>query len=210
MSEISSSPKQYRVGVVGCTGAVGIEVIQCLSKCQFPVQSLHLYASRKSAGKMMSTLGYGDIIIEEFDVEKCRSHCDVLFLAVSGEFALQYAPVLVANGGPFVIDNSSAFRYDPDIPLIVPEINASVLSSSKSRLIANPNCTTAIAAVALFPLHQVFTIKTLIVSTYQAASGAGAEVSVIICYMTLISMFESLVYIHVGHARTPQWHKGIH
>lgn len=97
-----------------------------------------------------------------------------MFLAVSGEFALEEAPKIVAEDGPFVIDNSSAFRYMNDIPLIVPEINGSQLSR-QSKLIANPNCTTAIAAVALWPLHKKYKIKKMVVSTYQAASGAGSE-----------------------------------
>jgi aspartate-semialdehyde dehydrogenase len=92
---------------------------------------------------------------------------------VLGDFALQYAKAISDGDGPVVIDNSSAFRYMDDIPLVVPEINAHVLPGAK--LIANPNCTTAIAAVALWPLHQRFVIKKLIMSTYQAASGAGAE-----------------------------------
>lgn len=175
MSTYDESSKKYRVGIVGATGAVGIEVIACLFKRNFPLQSLHLFASSKSAGKVIPTC-YGDIIIEEFQVNTCRSSCDVVFLAVSGEFALENAPKLAADNGPFVIDNSSAFRYMDHIPLIVPEINGHVLVSSNSRLVANPNCTTAIAAVVLHPLHLAYTIKTLIVSTYQAASGAGAEV----------------------------------
>jgi aspartate-semialdehyde dehydrogenase len=109
--------------------------------------------------------------VEEFSVEATKS-CDFVFLAVSGEFALEHAEN-ITKAGPIVVDNSSAFRYMDHIPLVVPEINASAIGSSK--LIANPNCTTAIAAVALWPLHQKFGIKKLIMSTYQAASGAGAE-----------------------------------
>jgi aspartate-semialdehyde dehydrogenase len=114
----------------------------------------------------------GSIVVEEFSVARSRE-CDIVFLAVSGDFALEHARAISEGDGPIVIDNSSAFRYMPEIPLVVPEINSHVLKGAK--LIANPNCTTAIAAVVLWPLHQQFGIKKLIMSTYQAASGAGAE-----------------------------------
>ena len=173
MSAFSSDANAVVVGIVGCTGAVGIEIITVLQKLSFPVSRLHLFASARSAGKSITT-GYGDLIVEEFSVVSARK-CQYLFLAVSGEFALEYAEAICEGDGPIVIDNSSAFRYMPHIPLVVPEINAHVIGDSK--LIANPNCTTAIAAVALWPIHLQFGIKKLIVSTYQAASGAGAEVS---------------------------------
>lgn len=163
--------KSYKVGVVGATGAVGIEVVACMFKKSFPVSTLHLYASARSAGKVLTT-EYGDITIEEYKLETART-CDFVFLAVSGDFALENATKLVEGDGPVVIDNSSAFRYMPNIPLVVPEINPEKLVGQK--LIANPNCTTAIAAVALWPLHQKYTIKRLIMSTYQASSGAGQE-----------------------------------
>lgn len=165
------SKKVFTVGIVGATGAVGIEVISVLYKRNFPIETLVLYASAKSAGKITQT-PYGQIAIEEFSVDSARK-CQFVFLAVSGEFALQYAKLLTEGDGPIVIDNSSAFRYMDDIPLVVPEVNADAIGQSK--LIANPNCTTAIAAVVLWPLHKRFKIKKLIVSSYQAASGAGAE-----------------------------------
>lgn len=173
MSKFCEGSNGVVVGVVGCTGAVGIEIISCLEKLSFPVSKLHLYASARSAGKVIES-GFGPLIVEEFLVEAARQ-CDFLFLAVSGEFSLQYAQLICEGNGPIVIDNSSAFRYLPEIPLIVPEINAHAIGNAK--LIANPNCTTAIAAVALWPIHVNFNIKKLIISTYQAASGAGAEVS---------------------------------
>ena len=166
------NPSGFKVGVIGATGAVGAEMVRCLAYCEFPVSSLALYASARSAGKVLET-EYGSITIEEFSVEAART-CQFVFLAVSGDFAKEHAKAIGANGGPYVIDNSSAFRYDADIPLVVPEINAHVLTKD-SKLVANPNCTTAVAAVALYPLHKEFTIKKLIMSTYQAASGAGAE-----------------------------------
>ena len=107
-----------------------------------------------------------------FSVEAARS-CDVVFLAVSGTFATEHAKNIAASpGGAIVIDNSSAFRYDDDIPLIVPEIN--MKAAENKTLIANPNCTTAIAAVVLWPLHQQYGLKKVMISTYQSSSGAGA------------------------------------
>jgi len=161
-----------KVGIVGVTGAVGQEIISVLHKRGFEVSELKLFASARSSGKPMDT-PFGSLMIEEFELEAARS-CDVLFLAVSGDFALEWVPKLTAEGGPLVIDNSSAFRYDDSVPLCVPEINADVARKSKKRLVANPNCTTAIALMALAPLHKLFGIKRCIMSTYQAASGAGA------------------------------------
>mmetsp|Transcript_3799 Transcript_3799/g.6286 ORF Transcript_3799/g.6286 Transcript_3799/m.6286 type:complete len:344 (+) Transcript_3799:49-1080(+) len=161
----------YEVGIVGATGAVGIEIVKCLFKKSFPLSKLHLYASARSAGKKVET-EYGDIVVEEYKLEEARK-CKLVFLAVSGDFALANGRELTAGDGPVVIDNSSAFRYMPEIPLVVPEINSHRLKDGK--LIANPNCTTAVAAVVLWPLHQEFGIKKLIMSTYQASSGAGAE-----------------------------------
>jgi len=163
--------KPLKVGVVGVTGAVGKEIIDVLGNRKFPVSELKLFASKRSAGKPMET-PFGEKMIEEFTLEEARS-CDVVFLAVSGDFALEWVPKLSEDGGPLVIDNSSAFRYDDEVPLVVPEINADVARKSKKRVVANPNCTTAIALMALAPLHNEFGIKRCIMSTYQAASGAG-------------------------------------
>lgn len=161
----------YEVGIIGATGAVGIEIVKCLHKKHFKLSKLHLFASSKSAGKTVSS-DYGDIIVEEFSVAAARK-CDLIFLAVSGDFAMKYAKEICAGDGPIVIDNSSAFRYDEDVPLVIPEVNSETITNAK--LIANPNCTTAVAAVALWPLHQQFKLKRLLMATYQAASGAGAE-----------------------------------
>jgi hypothetical protein len=109
--------KAYQIGIVGATGAVGIELIRCLYERKFPVAQLRLFASEKSKGKTIFS-DYGDLPIEEFSIEECRS-CHIVFLAVSGEFALQFASKITMDNGPFVIDNSSAFRYTPDIPLVV-------------------------------------------------------------------------------------------
>lgn len=156
--------------MVGATGAVGKEIVGCLEKSSVDVGKLRIFGSSRSAGSTRDT-GFGDITVELFDVDKARE-CDVVFLAVSGDFALEHAEKIAeGDDGAVVIDNSSAFRYNPKVPLVVPEINAETTKSSK--LIANPNCTTAIALMALWPLHKLFKLKKVIVSTYQAASGAG-------------------------------------
>jgi aspartate-semialdehyde dehydrogenase len=159
-----------RVGVIGATGAVGKELVEVLGKRRFPVTKLRLFASGRSAGTRVTT-PFGEITIEEFSVAKAKE-LDLALLAVSGDFAKQHAPALVA-AGVTVVDNSSAFRLDDNVPLVVPEVNAAAVGNA--RLIANPNCTTAILVVALQPLHAAFGIKRVIVSTYQATSGAGAE-----------------------------------
>jgi aspartate-semialdehyde dehydrogenase len=158
------------VAIVGATGAVGREMVSVLHRRSFPVGELRLFASARSAGRIVET-PYGNITLEEFSLERVKD-CDIVLLAVSGDFAKEHGP-RIAEAGPLVIDNSSAFRYQPDVPLIVPEINADALG--RSRLVANPNCTTAILVLALGPLHKAFGLKRVIVSTYQATSGAGAE-----------------------------------
>ncbi|CAM9206589.1 unnamed protein product [Ectocarpus sp. 6 AP-2014] len=164
------SPTGKKVGIVGATGAVGEEIVGCLEKRGFAVSELKLFASAKSAGKVKET-PMGEVTIQEFSLESARD-CDFVFLAVGGDFAKEYAEKLTEGSGPIVIDNSSAWRMDPDVPLVVPEINLEACKGKK--LIANPNCTTAIAIMALYPLHKEFGVKKCIVSTYQAASGAGA------------------------------------
>lgn len=164
---VASGPK---VAVIGVTGAVGKEMVNVLHDRAFPLSELRLFASERSAGKTLET-SYGSKTIEAFSVDAV-AECDIALMAVSGDFAKEYAPQLAAKGVT-VIDNSSAFRYDADKPLVIPEINPQAVGDA--RIIANPNCTTAILAVALWPLHQAYGLKKVLVSTYQAASGAGAE-----------------------------------
>mmetsp|Transcript_14755 Transcript_14755/g.45053 ORF Transcript_14755/g.45053 Transcript_14755/m.45053 type:complete len:422 (+) Transcript_14755:35-1300(+) len=172
--EMMADASAKRVGVVGVTGAVGQEIIAVLQDRGFPISELKLFASARSAGKEVDTPNGTKYTIEEFTLEAARA-CDIVFLAVSGDFALEWAEKIAeGEDGAVVIDNSSAFRYNDDVPLVVPEINAEVARRSKSKLIANPNCTTAIALMALAPLHKEFGMKRVIMSTYQAASGAGA------------------------------------
>jgi len=133
-----------------------------------------LFASARSAGKVVAT-PYGDLTIEEFSEETVNERdFTFVFLAVSGSFSLTHAIPLTNNNKTYVIDNSSAYRYDDSVPLVVPEINLSAIKSS-NKLIANPNCTTAIAAMALYPIHVEYGIKTLIISSYQATSGGGEK-----------------------------------
>ncbi|RHY04489.1 hypothetical protein DYB30_001386 [Aphanomyces astaci] len=160
-----------QVGIIGATGAVGKEVLSVLFDRKFALTSVHLFASERSAGKTVET-PYGPLVVRLFSVDAARE-MDYVFLAVSGTFALEHAEAIAAPGGAIVIDNSSAFRMESHVPLVVPEINGNTIGDR--RLIANPNCTTAVAAVALWPLHCHFTIEKMIVSTYQAASGAGIE-----------------------------------
>jgi aspartate-semialdehyde dehydrogenase len=166
-----------RVAICGATGAVGIEVIKCLKALEFPMTELTLYASARSAGKEVE--GY---FVKEFNVEEATKH-DFVFLCVSGDFSKEYAHEII-KGGAVVIDNSSAFRYDENVPLVVPEINSDVIGDSK--LIANPNCTTAILAVALHPIYKEFGLKKVIVSTYQATSGAGQPAMEELKYQTQV------------------------
>ena len=157
------------VGVVGATGAVGSEVVKVLHDRKFPLREVQLFASERSADRKLDT-PYGPNVVKRFELATARS-CDIVFLCVSGDFARQYARPLAESS--LVIDTSSALRMLPDVPLVIPEINPETMRGH--RLIANPNCTMAVAAVALWPLHKAFGLKKAIVSSYQAASGAGAE-----------------------------------
>ena len=157
------------VGVVGATGAVGTELVKVLHDRKFPLSEVQLFASERSADRKLET-PFGTASVRRFELDAARK-CDIVFLCVSGVFARQYARPLAERS--LVIDCSSALRLLPDVPLVIPEINAE--AARGHRLIANPNCTMAVAAMALWPLHKAFRLKKVIVSSYQAASGAGAE-----------------------------------
>jgi len=159
----------YKVGIVGATGAVGQELISLLESRKFPLDELKLFASSRSAGKRMSALGES-VIIEEA-TESCFDGLDFAIFSASGTLSKALCPAAAA-AGVVAIDNSSAFRMDPSVPLVIPEINAAAAREHKG-IIANPNCTTAITLMATFPLHQRFGLKRLITSTYQAVSGSG-------------------------------------
>ena len=167
----------YRVAVAGATGAVGREMLRTLAERQFPADKIYALASSSSVGKEIS---YGDdetltvSALDKFDF----TQADIALFSAGGDLAKKFAPV-AGDAGCIVIDNSSAFRMEDDVPLIVPEVNPHTVSSClKSQggrnIIANPNCSTAQLVVALKPLHDRYVVKRVVVSTYQATSGAGA------------------------------------
>lgn len=160
-----------KVVIVGATGAVGEEMIRCLKELEFPVDQLRLVASERSAGKVLAT-PFGDITLEVASDEVFQDS-DIALFSAGGDISKEWKDRVLA-ADCLMIDNSSAFRYDDDVPLVVPEVNAEAAFKHKG-VIANPNCTTAIAAVVLYPLHKTFGLKKVIVSTYQATSGAGAK-----------------------------------
>jgi len=162
--------KQPHVAVVGATGAVGVEMIKTLEKRNFPVGKLTLLASARSAGKKLKFKGQ-DITITELAKDSFKG-VDIALFSAGGSISKEFAPIAAA-AGCVVVDNSSAFRQDDSVPLVVPEINAADVKLHKG-IIANPNCTTAITLMALYPLHQAFGVKRIFASSYQAVSGTGA------------------------------------
>jgi aspartate-semialdehyde dehydrogenase len=159
-----------RVAIVGATGAVGHELLKVLETSSLRVDELLLYASARSAGSTLTFRGE-DLVIRELVPGPIPA--DVILASAGGSISKEYAPAWVA-GGSVVIDNSSAFRLDDTVPLVIPEVNGEAALTHRG-IIANPNCTTAIAAVAVWPLHRTFGVRRMIVSTYQATSGAGAK-----------------------------------
>ena len=159
------------VGIVGATGAVGQELVRLLHERNFPMSSLRLFASARSAGKTVERFG------KKYTVEEAKpgafAEVDVAFFAAGGSVTRALAPDAIKDGC-LVIDKSSAFRMDPAVPLVIPEINPEALTTHKG-LIANPNCSTAVTLMGLYPLHKRFGLKRYIASTYQSVSGTGAE-----------------------------------
>ncbi len=164
------SKKQYNVAVVGATGAVGAVFLRCLRERHFPVGKLRLLASGRSRGKKIDFNGT-KVTVEEL-TESSFEGVDIAFFSAGGSISKEFGP-LAARAGAAVVDNSSAFRMDPSVPLVIPEINPEALAGHKG-IIANPNCSTIIAITPLWPIHKKNRIRRLIASTYQAASGAGA------------------------------------
>jgi aspartate-semialdehyde dehydrogenase len=158
------------VAIVGATGAVGIELLGCLERRNFPVSELRLFASARSAGKTLPFKGKPVPVQELTDAG--LTGVNVGLFSAGSSTSRRFAPIAVSKGG-VVIDNSSAFRMDPGVPLVVPEINSGALREHKG-IIANPNCAAIISITPLWPIHQANRIRRLIISTYQAASGAGA------------------------------------
>ena len=162
--------KLYNVGILGATGAVGREMMKVLEERNFPIDELRLLASARSAGKQLSFRGEG-ITIQEASEDAFKG-LDIVLGAAENDIAKRFAPAIKAAGAVFV-DNSSAFRLDDDVPLVVPEINPEDVQNHHG-IIANPNCTTIISLVAINGLRKASPIESIIASSYQAVSGAGA------------------------------------
>lgn len=162
--------KTYHVAVAGATGAVGAEFLRLLEERPFPLASLKLLASSRSAGKTLKFRGE-DVPVEELTADSFKG-VDIAFFSAGGGRSREFAPAAV-QAGAVVIDNSSAFRMDPEVPLVVPEVNGAATCEHRG-IIANPNCSTILLVMALAPLHHLSPVRRVVVSTYQAASGAGA------------------------------------
>ena len=162
---------KLHVAIVGATGAVGIELLKLLEKRKFPVGKLTLLASARSAGKTLPFAGES-LTVHELTEDSFKG-VDLALFSAGGSTSKKFAPIAAQNGA-VVVDNSSAFRMDSEVPLVIPEINGADIKKNRG-IIANPNCTTAIALMALFPLHQEFRVKRIIASSYQAVSGTGAK-----------------------------------
>ena len=166
-----NNKSSFTVGIVGATGAVGQELLKLVQERNFPVGTLRLFASARSAGKKMK-FGGKELVVEEAK-PGVFADVDVAFFAAGGPVTRALAPDAV-KAGCLVIDKSSAFRLAPDVPLVIPEINPQALRNHKG-IIANPNCSTAVTLMALWPLHQKFGLKRYFASTYQSVSGTGAD-----------------------------------
>ncbi|MEO6969706.1 MAG: aspartate-semialdehyde dehydrogenase [Chthoniobacterales bacterium] len=164
-------PKNYHVAIVGATGAVGIELLRVMERRDFPVADLRLLASPRSAGKTLAFRGR-DFPVAALD-ENSFAGIDLAFFSAGSSTSKQFAP-LAQRAGAVVIDNSSAFRMDAAVPLIIPEINPEDVRAHRG-IIANPNCTTAVALIALYPLHRAFGLRRVFAASYQAVSGSGAR-----------------------------------
>ncbi len=163
--------ESYRVAILGATGAVGTELLTLLEERDFPLSDLKLLASPRSAGRTL--LFKGEALLVEAVDEKAFDGVDIVLASAGGSTSKEWASKAVAAGA-VVIDNSSAFRMEPTVPLVVPEVNPQAAASHRG-IIANPNCTTILMAVAIYPLHQIQPIRRIVAATYQSASGAGAK-----------------------------------
>lgn len=161
--------RKFNVAIVGATGAVGLEFIKVLEQRSFPSKSIRLYASDRSAGKKLLVNGE-PLLVQETGPDSFED-IDIALFSAGADISKQLSPI-AAKAGAVVIDNSAAFRYEPEIPLVVPEVNPDDISRHRG-IIANPNCSTIQMVVALQPLHKINPIQRIVVSTYQAVSGAG-------------------------------------
>ena len=167
--------KQYRVVVVGATGMVGRKFLRVLEERKLPVSEYFLFASKRSAGSKMPFMGQEYTVRELTDDAFDGLHVDIALFSAGGGTSLHFAPIVAASGA-VVIDNSSTWRMDPDVPLVVPEVNPDAIGGYRKKgIIANPNCSTIQAMVPLKPLHEAYGLKRVIYSTYQAVSGAGQQ-----------------------------------
>jgi aspartate-semialdehyde dehydrogenase len=158
------------VAVIGATGAVGAEMLRCLERSSYPTGTLKVFASERSVGKRLAFRD-GEVELGALGEDSFKD-VDVALFASESDISKKFVPI-AAKSGAVAIDNSSAFRMDPSVPLVVPEVNGALITA-KQKIYANPNCVAAILAVAMWPLHRAGGLKRLIVSTYQSASGAGA------------------------------------
>jgi len=163
--------KSYHIAIVGATGAVGAELLRVLERRAFPVERLLPLSSSRSAGKTVLFRGE-EIPAVELSPASFEG-IDIAFFSAGGDISRRYAPI-ARGAGAIVIDNSSVFRMDPDVPLVIPEINGEDVRQHHG-LIANPNCTTAVALMALYPLHRAFGVRRVFAASYQAVSGSGAR-----------------------------------
>ena len=164
-------PDSYNIAILGATGAVGTELLQLLEERDFPLKSLKLLASPRSAGTEVSFKGSA-IAVEAVSLEAFKD-VDIVLASAGGSISKEWAKAIV-DAGALMIDNSSAFRMDSSVPLVVPEVNPEAAEGHRG-IIANPNCTTILMSVALWPLQQIQPIRRIVVATYQSASGAGAR-----------------------------------
>lgn len=163
--------KTYRVAILGATGAVGTELLELLENRNFPIAELKLLASERSSGRTLRFKGK-DIPVEPVN-DRSFDNVDLVLASAGGSTSKTWAPVAVAAGA-VVIDNSSAFRLDPQVPLVVPEVNPQAVGAHRG-IIANPNCTTILMTMAVWPLHKASSVQRIVAATYQSASGAGAR-----------------------------------
>lgn len=164
--------KNINIAIVGATGMVGRTFLKVLEERNFPYKNIYCFASKHSAGEMVKCKGV-DILVEELTPEVFKRDIDIALFSAGGDISLKYAPI-AAKEGVIVIDNSAAFRMDDNVPLVVPEVNSHALKGHQN-IIANPNCSTIQAMVALKPLQDKYGIKRVIISTYQAVSGSGVK-----------------------------------
>jgi aspartate-semialdehyde dehydrogenase len=162
----------YKIALVGATGNVGREMLNVLIQRHFPISEVVALASTRSVGTEIS-FGEGTLKVKALDYFDFKG-TDIVLMSAGAAIAKEWAPRIAAQG-PIVIDNSSAWRMDRNVPLVVPEVNAEALNNIPKGIVANPNCSTAQLVVALKPLHDLFTVKRVVVSTYQSVSGAGNE-----------------------------------